>query len=87
MSNYTNSVLYIGVTNNLLKRVFQHKTKSDPDSFCAKYNVNKLVYYEEYKYIKDALYRESKLKSYSRIKKNHFVQLSNPCWMDLAEDW
>ncbi len=87
MSNYTHSTLYVGVTNNILKRVYQHKIKDNPQSFTAKYNINKLVYYESYYHVNDAISREKQIKSFPRMKKNHLVNKMNPCWIDLAEDW
>ena len=61
-----NGTLYVGVTNNLLNRSFQHKIKYDKDSFTAKYNINKLVYYETYQYIQDAIQREKQIKKWNR---------------------
>lgn len=58
LASKRNGTLYIGVTNNLLNRSFQHKIKEDKNSFTAKYNVDKLVYYEVYQYVNDALERE-----------------------------
>jgi putative endonuclease len=58
VSNQRNGTLYIGVTNNLTKRSFQHKNKSNSNSFTAKYNLDRSVYFENYQYIQDALIRE-----------------------------
>ncbi len=66
LASKRNGTLYIGVTNNLLNRSFQHKIKEDKNSFTAKYNVNKLVYYEVYQYVNDAIAREKQLKNWKR---------------------
>ena len=62
LANKRNGTLYIGVTNSLFTRVFQHQLKINPNSFTAKYNINKLVYYESYRYIKQAIQREKQIK-------------------------
>ena len=62
--------LYVGVTNDLYRRVYQHKTKAHPNSFTARYNINRLVYYEVFNNINDALAREKQIKSWRRSKKN-----------------
>jgi putative endonuclease len=79
-------VLYIGVTNNLERRVYEHKTKRNP-GFTSKYNVNYLVYYESYAYIEDAIFREKTLKGWLRKRKISLIEESNPQWSDLAADW
>ena len=68
LSNYSNSTIYIGVTNNLVKRLYQHRNKLI-DGFTSKYNINKLVYYEIYQNIDYAINREKQLKGWSRAKK------------------
>jgi len=75
--------LYIGMTNNVLNRNFQHKTKLDKNSFTAKYSVDKLVYYEVYKYVNDAIQREKELKRYKRKWKIELIEKENPEWKDL----
>ncbi len=87
LANKTNSVLYTGVTNNLNVRIWQHKTKLNPKSFCARYNVNKLVYYENYQYVMDAIRREKQIKAGSRRKKEQLIQRENPNYDDLYEEW
>jgi len=79
------TVLYIGVTNNLIKRIWEHKNKVVP-GFTAKYNVDKLVYYENYSDINEAIKREKQLKRWSRKKKMDLIQPFNPTWKDLYED-
>lgn len=86
LSSSRNGTLYIGVTNNLFVRSFQHKLKNDPKSFTAKYSINKLVYYEEYQYIQDAIEREKELKRYKREWKINLIEKNNPTWRDLFHD-
>ena len=86
LSNWNDSVLYIGVTSNLSKRLYEHRYGL-ADGFTKKYNVYKLVYYEETSYMQSALAREKQLKKWSREKKNALVNKANPTWRDLAEDW
>ena len=83
LSNNYNTTLYTGVTNNLVRRVYEHKNQLDPASFTAKYHVEKLVYYEEYKEPKPAIAREKQLKGKSRKFKNSLVEENNPQWLDL----
>ena len=85
MSNKTNSVLYTGVTNNLERRVNEHKSKRIK-GFTSRFNVIKLVYYEETGYINSAIRREKQIKGWVRRKKNALVELVNPLWDDIAED-
>ena len=85
LTNWNNKVLYIGVTGNLSKRIEQHKSKT-VDGFTKKYNVNKLVYYEVFREVKDAIKCEKVLKGWSREKKNRLVSSKNPEWMDLSLD-
>jgi putative endonuclease len=86
MSNINNNVLYIGVTSNLEKRVYQHKIKAFK-GFTEKYNCNKLVYFEVYTDIKMAIAREKQLKKGNRKRKNDLVNYINPNWDDLSEGW
>ncbi len=78
--------MYIGITNNLERRHWEHQTKAVP-GFTAKYNVTKLVYYEEYHDVYQALEREKQLKRWRREKKNTLVASINPSWKDLSKDW
>jgi putative endonuclease len=84
LSNKRNTVLYIGVTSNLVNRITQHKEKAMP-GFTAKYNVDKLVYYESFEDIHEAIAREKQLKAGSRKKKNALIDQVNPMWKDLYE--
>ena len=79
-TNKNNRVLYTGVTNNLLNRNFQHKTKESKNSFTAKYNVNKLVYYEVYNDINGAITREKQIKNLVRRKKIEIIDKFNKEW-------
>ncbi len=83
LSNATHTVLYIGVTRSLLRRVDEHRRHVYPKSFTAKYDVTKLVYFESFADIRDAIGREKQLKSWSRKRKNELVNARNPDWIDL----
>lgn len=84
LTNWNNEVLYIGVTNNIARRVFEHKEKL-VDGFTKKYNVNKLVYVESCEDVRDAIAREKQLKGGSRKKKIDLIVADNPEWNDLAD--
>ena len=79
--------LYIGVTNDLAGRVNTHKAAADPNAFTSRCNINRLVYFERFKYIGDAIGREKELKSWLRVKKVALIVANNPDWCDLSEDW
>jgi putative endonuclease len=79
--------LYVGVTNDLGRRVYQHKTKAHPDSFTARYNINRLVYFETFADIRDAIGREKEIKGWRRSKKVALIESENPGWKDLSLDW
>jgi putative endonuclease len=85
VTNKNNGVLYTGVTNNLKRRIFEHKQKL-VEGFTKKYNVEKLVYYEVFNDIKNAIAREKQIKGGSRQKKMDLVNHMNPTWCDLYED-
>jgi len=82
LTNKTNRVLYIGITNNLVRRVWEHKEKLVP-GFTAKYNVTKLVYYEVFNSPEEAIAREKQLKGWLRRKKIELINRFNPEWRDL----
>ena len=84
MANRTNVALYIGVTNDLKRRVFEHKNKL-VKGFTAKYDIDKLVYYEIYDDPENAILREKRLKGSSRARKNKLVESLNPKWLDLYD--
>ncbi len=85
-SNKTNRVLYTGVTSDLQKRIYQHKQKLI-EGFTKKYNVNKLVCYEETRDVLSAIEREKEIKGWKREKKNQLINSTNPEWRDLSDDW
>ena len=78
--------LYTGVTNDLQRRVYEHKQKLVP-GFTAKYNISRLVYFEETSEALSAIAREKQIKGWLRVKKTNLVESVNPEWLDLAEDW
>ena len=82
--NKPNGTLYTGVTSDLAKRVWEHKNKLT-GGFTAKYNVDKLGYYEEFTDIKDAIVREKQIKGGSRKKKLDLIMNNNPDWVDLYD--
>ncbi|MCJ7448923.1 MAG: GIY-YIG nuclease family protein [Bacteroidales bacterium] len=84
LTNHNNSVLYTGVTSNLKERVIQHKLKMHSGSFSARYNISKLVYYEGFEAISEAIKREKQIKGGSRKKKIDLICKMNPDWMDLS---
>ena len=85
LTNKHNNVLYTGVTNDLVRRIYEHKNKLQK-GFTEKYNVDRLVYYEMYADIVDAISREKQIKGWSRKKKNDLVSQLNPEWKDLDGD-
>ncbi|MGB1207244.1 MAG: GIY-YIG nuclease family protein [Chitinophagales bacterium] len=87
MTNRFNTVVYTGVTNNLQKRVKEHKERKQKNSFTSRYKINKLVYYESFKYINNAIAREKQIKAGSRKKKDDLINSINPKWEDLSKEW
>ena len=87
LASKRNGTLYVGVTKNVLNRNFQHKLKLNPNSFTAKHNVDKLVYFESYQYINDAIAREKELKRFKRKWKIELIEKDNPTWRDLFDDF
>jgi len=85
MTNYKETTLYTGVTNSLERRIWEHKNKATK-GFTEKYNVNKLVYFEEYTDIEQAILREKQIKKWSRKRKNDLVNKLNKDWLDLYVD-
>ena len=84
LTNAYNNLIYTGVTSNLINRISQHKEKYYR-GFSAKYNCNKLVYFEQFNSIGVAIRREKQIKNYSRKKKNQLVNSVNPTWADLYQ--
>jgi len=85
LTNKNNTVLYVGVTSNLEQRLQQHRTGQFKNAFTSRYNITKLVYYEFFLTIEDAIYREKQLKAGSRKKKIELITKRNPDWKDLQE--
>lgn len=85
-TNKTHNVFYTGVTNNILNRNHQHKNKDNKISFTAKYNVNKLIWYETFNNINDAIAREKQIKGGSKKKRIALINKLNPMWKDLTLD-
>ena len=83
LANSTNVTIYTGVTNDLIRRVYEHRHEADPQSFTARYKVHKLVYFEQTTDVRAALEREKQIKSWKRVKKNQLVESKNPTWRDL----
>jgi putative endonuclease len=86
LTNWNDQVIYVGVTNDLERRLYEHKHKL-VQGFTAKYNVNKLVYFEETLDVNAALHCEKEIKKWRREKKNDLVMSINPEWQDLSERW
>ena len=86
MTNIMNNVLYVGVTSDLVKRAYQHRNKLDPTrSFCYRYNLTKLIFYEFSGEITSAIWREKQLKAGTRDKKIELINSMNPKWEDLFD--
>ncbi len=85
LANKVNTVIYIGVTSNLAKRIWEHKKKL-VEGFTKKYNVDKLVYYEIFELVVDAIKREKQIKGWVRKKKVDLVESLNPNWNDLYKN-
>ena len=86
IANQNNSTLYTGVTSDLKRRIKEHKDKTFKISFSAKYNLDKLVYYEGFHRIEDAIFREKQIKGGSRAKKEKLINSLNPEWKDLFDE-
>lgn len=82
ITNDRNTTLYIGVTSNLIQRIYQHKNKLI-EGFSAKYNLNKLIYFEQFDDMNNAILREKRLKRWNRDWKNQLINERNPHWYDL----
>lgn len=86
VTNKYNNTLYVGVTSNLPKRILEHIEKRYENSFSARYNLNKLVYYEQFQMIGDAIVREKQLKAGSRATKLKLIKEFNPLWNNLFDE-
>ena len=87
ITNKNKTVLYVGATNNIEKRITDHKTKKYKNSFSARYNCDHLVYFEIYDKVNDAFLREKQLKAGNRKRKEKLINDTNPNWLDLAAAW
>ena len=85
LANTANVALYVGVTNDLLRRVYEHRNNLDPKSHTSKYHIHRLVYYEETSYVRAAIEREKQIKGWNRARKNKLVESRNPGWEDLYD--
>jgi len=81
-----NGTLYVGMTDDLSRRVWEHRAGSVP-GFTKKYNCDRLVHFEEFHKVRDAIAREKQIKVWVRVKKNALIAMTNPEWNDLASDW
>jgi len=86
MTNKMNTTLYVGVTKDVGYRSYEHK-RGKGGVFTSKYKITKLVYYEEYSYVINAIKREKEIKGWIRKKKEALINVDNPHWEDLAKDW
>ena len=82
MTNKYRNVLYTGMTNDLIRRVYEHRNHLIKDSFTAQYNVTRLVYFEMTEDVRSAIEREKQIKSWSRARKDALVETQNPTWDD-----
>jgi len=85
LTNAHKTVLYTGVTNNLVRRVYEHKNHLDKGSFTSQYNVEYLVFFEETNDIESAISREKQIKGWNRKRKNKLIEQKNPNWIDLYD--
>ena len=86
ITNKKDGVLYIGVSNDLERRMFEHKNKL-VEGFSSRYNLDKLIYFEVYQYVSDAIKREKSLKKWKREWEINLIVEENPDWKDLSGDW
>ena len=85
LSNSNKNVIYTGVTNDLVRRVYEHKKHLDKHSFTSRYNVENLVYFEQTTDIDTAISREKQIKGWNRKRKEKLIETKNPNWNDLYE--
>ena len=86
LTNKHNTTVYTGVTNNLERRLYEHKNKL-ADGFTKRYNLDKLVYFDTTTDVRSAIAREKEIKGWTRAKKNNLINSINPEWKDLSADW
>ena len=80
------TTLYIGITNNIARRLYQHRS-GEADSFTRRYHLNRLVWIEHFRNVRDAIACEKKLKGWRRGRKTVLIEQTNPRWLDLSDDW
>ena len=85
LANNTNTAIYVGVTNDLVRRMYEHRHEINPDSYTARYGIHRLVYYEFTNDPYCAISREKQIKGWNRARKNKLVETQNPHWKDLYE--
>ncbi|TFV93553.1 GIY-YIG nuclease family protein [Algoriphagus kandeliae] len=85
-TNSNHTVLYTGVTSDLLRRVHEHKTGLNKNSFTSKYKITKLVFYESFHSVEEAINREKQIKGGNRKKKESLINIINPEWKDLWDE-
>ena len=83
LCNSNKNVIYTGVTNDLIRRVYEHKNHLDKGSFTSRYNIENLVYFEVTSDVESAILREKQIKGYNRERKNKLIESKNPDWIDL----
>lgn len=83
ITNKRNGTLYIGITNNIIRRIYEHKNKSSK-GFSSKYSLFQLVYYEVFTSVNDAILREKQIKKWNRDWKIELIEKNNPKWIDLS---
>ena len=86
ISNKKDGVLYIGVTNDLERRIFEHKNKLIK-GFSSRYNLDRLIYFEQFQFIQEAIKREKNMKKWKRVWKINLIVKENPDWQDLSKNW
>lgn len=87
LTNKGNTVLYIGVSDHVQRRLFEHRVGSSPGSFAWRFQCWKLIHLEEFQFIQDAVKRETQLKNWYRVWKEELINRSNPEWADLSKEW
>ena len=86
LTNQGNTTLYTGVTSNIIKRLYEHRSGKYKNSFTSRYAIKKLVYHEVFSRIEDAIAREKQIKGGSRLNKENLINSINPQWKDLSEE-
>ena len=87
LTNCSRHPLYTGMCNSIEQRHPEHKQRADPDSYTARYGLNRLVYFERFQYVNNAIAREKQIKRWSRAKKIALIERAHPRWDDLSREW